>query len=120
MKNGQKLEKKKMISAAEYINYQSQIKKGTQPLKFKRLCIIDNGVYIIVNYFNEQEGAPLLGVIQVRHGSSASLKLPDYIQTYREVTDEPQYTHENMSFENFKMNEADKKGINAENKQDSN
>jgi len=34
---------------------------------------------------------------------------------YREVTDEPQFMHENMSFENFKMDEDDKKGTNADN-----
>jgi hypothetical protein len=55
--------KKKNISAAEYIQMKSQIKKGSRTLKTKRVCIIDNGVYIIVDYFPEIDGAPLLGII---------------------------------------------------------
>ena len=70
LKNGQKLEKKRVISAAEYLNCQSRIKKDTKPLRSKRLCIIDNGMYIIVNYFIETDGAPLLAIVQTRHGAS--------------------------------------------------
>ena len=66
---GQKLLKKKNISAAEYIQAKTTIKKGTHTLRTKRLCIIDNGVYIIVDYFPENDGAPLLGIIQVRKGN---------------------------------------------------
>jgi len=39
------------------------MKKGTTTLKTKRVCIIDEGVYIIVNYYPEKDGAPMLGVI---------------------------------------------------------
>ena len=89
MKKGQKLLKKRNISAAEYINYKSQIKKGTTTLKSKRVCIIDDGVYIIVNYFPEKDGAPMLAVIQVRQGNQSNIALPAYMKVYREVTDEP-------------------------------
>ena len=61
--NGEMLQKKRNISAAEYIQYKSQIRQGTTTLKTKRLCIIDNGVYIIVDYFHEKDGAPMLGII---------------------------------------------------------
>ena len=54
---GQKLLKKKNISAAEYIQAKTTIKKGTHTLRTKRLCIIDNGVYIIVDYFPENDEA---------------------------------------------------------------
>ena len=50
-KKGQIVQKKKSISPHEYIGYKSMIQKGTVPLKSKRVCIIDNGVYIIINYF---------------------------------------------------------------------
>lgn len=113
LKNGQKLEKKRVISAAEYLNYQSRMKKDTKPLRSKRLCIIDDGVYIIVNYFIEKDGAPLLAIVQTRHGASQmDLKLPDYIKVFREVTDEPQYLASSMSLESYKMPEADKKATN--------
>ena len=61
--NREMLQKKRNISAAEYIQYKSQIRQGTTTLKTKRLCIIDNGVYIIVDYFHEKDGAPMLGII---------------------------------------------------------
>jgi len=67
--NDEKLLKKKNISASEYIQYKSQIKKGTTTLKTRRLCIVDNGVYIIVDYFPEKDGAPMLGIIQVKRGN---------------------------------------------------
>jgi len=62
-KKGQKVVKKRNIAAAEYINYMSQIKKGTTTLKTKRVCIIDEGVYIIINYYPEKDGSPMLGII---------------------------------------------------------
>jgi len=66
IKNGAKILKKKNISAAEYIHYKSQMKKDTCVLKSKRVCIIDNGVYIIVDYFPTIDGAPMLGIIQIK------------------------------------------------------
>ena len=65
-KNNQKVLKKKNISAAEYIQYKSQIKEGTVTLKSKRVCIIDNGVYIIIDYYYETDGKPMIGIIQVK------------------------------------------------------
>ena len=55
--------KKRNISAAEYIQAKSSIKKGTRVLKTKRVCIISDGVYVIVDYFPETDGQPMLGII---------------------------------------------------------
>jgi len=66
LKNGQKVLKKKNISAAEYLQYKSNIKKDHKVLRSKRVCIIDNGMYIIVDYFPESDGQPLLAIIQVK------------------------------------------------------
>jgi hypothetical protein len=62
-KKGQVVEKKKSISPTEYIAYKPMISKGTVPLRSKRVCIIDNGVYIIINFFQEVDGEPMLGII---------------------------------------------------------
>lgn len=107
---GQKLLKKRNISAAEYIQYCSQIKIGTTTLKTKRLCIIDNGVYIIVDYFSEKDGAPMLGIIQVRKGNQDNIELPKYVKVYRDVTDEDQYQPDVMCKENYYMDIKDKEG----------
>jgi len=62
-KNGQQVLKKKNISAAEYFQYKSNAIKGTKQLRSKRVCIIDNGMYIIVDYFPEIDGQPLIAII---------------------------------------------------------
>jgi hypothetical protein len=63
LKNNQNVSKKKVISAAEYIQFKSQIKDGTKTIKSKRVAIIDDGVYIIVDYYYESDGKPMIGVI---------------------------------------------------------
>jgi DNA-binding GntR family transcriptional regulator len=79
MKNNQKILKKKNISASEYISYKSQIKTGSITIRTKRLCIIDNGVYIIVDYYDETDGQPMLGIIQVKNSAITNLELPKYV-----------------------------------------
>ena len=83
-------------------------------MKSKRVCIIDDGVYIIVNYFPELDGTPMLGVIQVKQGNQSNIALPDYINVYRDVTDEPQYMAEIMCKESYYMDENDKRGTNSQ------
>jgi len=55
------------------------------------VSIIDNGFYIMVDYYSEVDGQPMLGIIQVRSSNPTNIDLPSYIKTYRDVTDEPQY-----------------------------
>merc|ERR1711957_222237 len=86
--NNQKVLKKRNISAAEYIQYMSNIKKGSKTLRVKRICLIDNAVYILVDYYPDIDGQPMLGIIQVRKGIQQSVQLPKYVKVYREVTDE--------------------------------
>jgi hypothetical protein len=61
--NGQRIHKKKAISAVEYISYKSQQKEGTKTICGKRVCIIDNGCYIMVDYYKQIDGQPMLGII---------------------------------------------------------
>jgi len=89
MKNNQNVLKKKNISAGEYIQFKSQIKEGTKTVRSKRVAIIDNGVYIIVDYYFETDGQPMIGIIQVKQSNQQHIDLPKYIKTFREVTDEP-------------------------------
>ena len=82
-------------------------------MKTKRLCIIDNGVYIIVDYHPERDGAPMLGIIQVRRGNQSKIELPPYIKVHREITDEQQYSPEIMAKQDYYMDEKDKVGTNT-------
>jgi hypothetical protein len=51
--------------------------------------MIDNGIYIIIDYFSQIDGAPMLGIIQVKNENQSTINLPNYIKVLREVTDEP-------------------------------
>lgn len=112
LKQNQKILKKKNISAAEYIAYKSQKKKDTSTMRSKRICVIDNGIYVIIDYFNETDGQPMLGIIQVKDIDIGDIELPSFIKTHREITDEQQYLPEIMCKENYYMDEQDKKGTN--------
>lgn len=103
--NNQKVLKKRTISAAEYIQQMSNIKKGTKTVRVKRMCLIDNGVYILIDYYPETDGQPMLGIIQVRKGNQQSVQLPKYVKVQREVTDEKQYMPEIMCKETYYMDE---------------
>ena len=63
LKANQNVLKKKNISAGEYFQYKSQIKECTKTVRSKRVAIIDNGVYIIVDYYFETDGQPMIGII---------------------------------------------------------
>ena len=114
--NGQRIHKKKTISAVEYIKYFAQKKKGTSTVRGKRVCIIDNGFYIMVDYYPEVDGQPMLGIIQVRsdigQDPKKEISLPSYVKPYREITDEPQFLLESeiLAQEKYKMTEEDKLG----------
>lgn len=60
-------------------------------MKTKRKCIIDKDVYLILEYFPEVDGAPLLGIVKIQKENKSSIKLPEYIKIHRDVTDELQY-----------------------------
>lgn len=80
LKNNQNVLKKKNISAGEYIQFKSQIKEGTKTVKSKRVAIIDNGVYIIVDYYFETDGQPMIGIITLKNNSNIkNIDLPEYI-----------------------------------------
>lgn len=113
-KKGQKVLKKKSISASEYIQHKSQIKAGTKTLRSKRVCIIDDGIYLIIDYYNESDGQPMLCIIQVKKGNAEleNIQLPSYIKTFREVTDEHQYQPECMCKEGYFQDEQDKEKTN--------
>lgn len=91
----------------------SNIKKDTKTLRVKRMCLIDNAVYILVDYYPDIDGQPMLGIIQVRKGIQSAVKLPKYVKVYREVTDEKQYMPEIMCKGSYYMDEKDKKGTNT-------
>ena len=77
------------------------------------MCLIDNSIYILVDFYPETDGQPMLGIIQVRKGIQQSVQLPKYVKVYREVTDEKQYMPEIMCKQSYYMDEKDKQGTNT-------
>lgn len=54
----------------------------------------------------------MIGIIQVKQSNQTHIDLPNYIKTFREVTDEPQYLPEILCKESYYMDENDSKGTN--------
>ena len=53
---------------------------------------IDNGLYIIIDYYPEIDGQPMICIIQINEEShkrteAGRVKLPSYIQVDRDITD---------------------------------
>lgn len=96
MVNKQQIEKKRNISAMEYIKFKQQKKQGTKTLKYKRLVIVDNGLYIKVDYYDTVDGQPMLGIVQLKNGVS-EVELPSYIKAVKEVSDNSKYKTKNMA-----------------------
>jgi len=76
------------------------------------MCIIDKEIFLLIDYFNQTDGQPMLGIIQVRKDSQQNIQLPSYIKVYREITDEKQYFPEVMCKEKYYMDEKDKEAVN--------
>jgi len=88
---GQRIVKKKAISAAEYVDLESIAIKDMHPLKSTRVTTIDNGLYMIFDWYEQVELQPLTCIIQVNNqqlqDSGARIKTPDYLQIDKDITD---------------------------------
>jgi hypothetical protein len=53
--------------------------------------MIDNGLYMIFDYYGNVDGQPLTCIIQVDEAlhreKGSRIKLPDYLDIYKEITD---------------------------------
>lgn len=60
---GQVMIKKRAISAAEYVELESQRRPDIKQLKSTRLCTIDDGLYMIIDWYEFVDGQPLTCII---------------------------------------------------------
>ena len=61
-----------------------------------RIVTIDNGLYIIIDYYPEVEGQPMICIIQIneeehKRSGAGRVKLPSYINVDRDITDLAEY-----------------------------
>lgn len=85
--------------------------------------MIDNGLYMIFDYYGNVDGQPLTCIIQVDEAlhreKGSRIKLPDYLDIYKEITDIDEFQPNSFALKEFKMAEEDAKNtaIQSEQKQ---
>ena len=62
-KHGQRYQKKRAISAADYIELEQSKLPEMKTLRATRLVTIDQGLYIIIDYYPEVDGQPMVCII---------------------------------------------------------
>ena len=87
--------KKKDISASEYIELMQNKISDMNTITCNRVCTIDQGLYMIIDYYPKVDGKPVICIIQV---NSEELKktgkrvhLPKYLDIERNITDMDQF-----------------------------
>ena len=113
-KLGQRYAKKKAISAADYIELEQTKLPEQKTLTGTRICTLDDDLYIIIDYYPEIDGQPMICIIQINEenhqkAGGGRIKLPDYIQIEKEITDVPQYSPITMSQVNYKAVDYEEK-----------
>lgn len=75
---------------------EGQRRNDLPSLKSKRLSTIDKGLYMILDWYVHVKDQPLTCIIQVNQDelkeSGERIKLPNYLQIERDVTDHPDFT----------------------------
>lgn len=89
------MSRKRSISAAEYVEMESQRRTDIKPLHSTRLCTIDEGIYMIIDWYENVPEQPLTCVIQVNkdqlRNKDLRMKLPEYLVLDRDITDKEEF-----------------------------
>ena len=100
-KQGQQIQKKRAISAAEYIELEQAKREDVNKLVCTRVCTIDEGIYMIIDYYPKVEGQPLVCIIQINEeelkNQTKRVKLPSYLQIDRDITDVEEFQPHSMA-----------------------
>jgi len=115
IKNGSEIQlKKKCISAAEYIQLSNNLDSSRTQLTSNRVCIIENGIYMVFDFYEKVDGQPLTCIIQidesVQKESQKRINLPKWINIYKDITDMEEYQPCNFARKDYKMTDKDKEG----------
>lgn len=82
-KGDQRINKKKVISASEYIELMQNKIQDMQTLHCNRVCTIDQGLYMIIDYYPQVDGEPVICIIQVNaeelKKTGKRVSLPKYL-----------------------------------------
>ena len=111
LSNGELLSTKRALILTEYQRYLSQVKSGTNTLHRKRVLVDENkrqNQEIMLDYYPEIDGQPLLAIFKKGPGENDSQLIPDYLSVLRDITDERQYSSKIMSKDAYYMDAIDK------------
>jgi hypothetical protein len=99
---GEKIQKKRQITAREYIQLlDSRDISKTQVKKIKQCFIFESKYFMLETFMNIEPNVSILRVETTMQ--SASKKLPPYLKIVREVTGEQDYETWNMANMDYKM-----------------
>ncbi len=97
------IEKKRQISAREYMKLLENADKSMKVLYKKRQCFLYNKTYMIVDTFVNVDGCPSLLRILSEDEETTDVEIPSVFEVVRDVTDEKDYSNYQMAQTNWKM-----------------
>jgi CYTH domain-containing protein len=108
---GERIEKKRQISAREYIEIFEQSRDTDKKvLKKVRQCFMHDNQYFIVETFLNVDDQPSFLRIETANDVT-EIRIPEFLKLVRDISNDKAYTSLNMSRKDFKMIETDKKMI---------
>lgn len=97
-----------MITAAEFVELESQRAENMNTLRSTRICTVDQGLYMVLDWFESTDGQPLTCIVQVNSedlkNAESQIKLPAYLQVARDITDQEEFKPRTLARTDYKMN----------------
>ena len=104
--NGERIQKKRGITAREYIELSENTDHTKRKIKKTRQCFIYERQYFMVETFLNIEHNPSILRVDCKDESS-KLKLPPFLKIVREVTNDDTYETWFMARQGYEMPEED-------------
>ena len=111
IQNNEKIQKKKQITAREYIELLETRDSSKKQVRKIRQCFIHERNYYMVESYANIDGCPSILRIETTV-EGQKIVVPDFIQVLRDVTNDQFYDTVNMADINYKMPSKDKESIN--------
>ena len=95
------INKKRSISASEFIALKANKLKEVKELTCQRICTMEGELYMIIDYYPEVKDQPVIVIVQIDQqkmiDTQKRIQLPDYLVIEKEITDQPEYTPKSLS-----------------------
>ena len=95
------INKKRSISASEFISLKANKLQGVQELTCQRICTMEGELYMIIDYYPEVKDQPVIVIVQIDQqkmiDTQKRIQLPDYLIIEKEITDQPEFTPKSLS-----------------------